>query len=386
MSANTTLHFDIVSGIAGDMSLSLLCGLGLDIAKVTEAINKMTGREIEASIQKVFVNGIESNRLSLNLPHEHVHRTMKDIGEMISSSDLPDVVKADAIGIFQIIAEAEGSIHGQPADKVHFHEVGALDSIFDIVGFAYGKHLLNIDKITSSSPVLGCGLVKCAHGKVPVPAPATLKVLEGVDVKRTDEPNEMTTPTGAAILKYYVKDFGSAYNGKVISSSYSTGTKAFETVPNILRGTIYESEVKTEKITLVETNIDDCSGEVLGSLFESLKDISIDTFITPITGKKNRPSNIVSSICKREDVSKVADILFSETTTAGIRYQDMDRIVMEREFIDVKVKGYDIRVKKLSYGHKVKFSPEWDDCVSVSKELGISALETYDLAKASLIK
>jgi uncharacterized protein (TIGR00299 family) protein len=310
---------------------------------------------------------------------------MKDIREMLKGSGLPDEVIKDAEGIFSIIAEAEGKIHGMPAEEVHFHEVGALDSIFDIVGFAYGKHLLNIDNITSSQPVLGCGLVKCAHGKVPVPAPATLKILEGCDVRRIEEPNEMTTPTGAAILKYYVNDFSNAFSGKVINSAYSTGTKAFEAVPNILRGTLYESAVKTEQISLVETNLDDCSGEIIGSLFDTLKEDSLDVFTTAITGKKNRPAVVVSVLCSTSKVKDVTETLFSHTTTAGVRYQNMNRIIMEREFIDVDVDGEAVKVKKLSYGHKVKYSPEWADCLSAAERKGCAPIEIYEKAKSAAI-
>jgi uncharacterized protein (TIGR00299 family) protein len=385
MHANTTLHFDIVSGIAGDMSLAVLCGLGLDLVQIQQMVKSLTDKDIQITAEDTFVNGIASKRLKIDMPHEHAHRKMSDIREMITNANLPEQVITDAIGIFEIIAKAEGEIHGKSAEDVHFHEVGALDSIIDIVGFAYGKHLLDINNITSSQPVFGTGMVKCVHGKVPVPAPATLKILEGVNVKRTEEPNELTTPTGAAILKYYVKEFSPAFSGEVIASAHSTGTKTLETMSNILRGTLIKSAKSAEQITVAETNIDDCSGEVIGQLFTELKDVSIDVFCTQTIGKKNRPAMLVTVLCKNDQLKDVAAKLFAHTSTAGIRHYTTDRIIMDRSFVNTEIDGQKISVKKLSYENTVKYSPEWDDCVKASMETGNSAMAIYDKAKAKLI-
>jgi uncharacterized protein (DUF111 family) len=230
--------------------------------------------------------------------------------------------------------------------------------------------------------VLGRGLVKCAHGKVPVPAPATLKILEGINVKRTEEPNEMTTPTGAAILKYYVKDFHSSFEGVVKASSYSTGTRVFETVPNILRGTLYCSGSKGEKVAEIKTNIDDCSPEVIASLFETLQAKTIDMTITQAIGKKNRSVSIITILCKPSDVEKISKELFRHTSTAGVRYNVLDRIVMDRNFVTSEVFGKKVNLKKLTFEDITKYSPEWDDCMKVAKETGKSPMEIYDKAKA----
>ncbi|PLX70595.1 MAG: TIGR00299 family protein [Denitrovibrio sp.] len=386
MHADTTLHFDILSGIAGDMSLAILHGLGLNLSEVADIISEMTGKEIKIEPVTVSISGIESFRLKITIPHEHAHRRLGDIKELISKAKLPAEAAKDALGIFSIVAEAEGIVHGKPADEVHFHEVGAIDSILDIVGFAYGKHKLGIKNISSSKPVLGSGFVKCAHGKVPVPAPATLKILEGCEVIRTDEPNELTTPTGAAILKYYIKDFSTAYTGKVLNSAYSTGTMTLKTMPNILRGTLIESAIKNDPVTVIETNIDDSTGEMIGELFSKLNGECIDVFCTSAIGKKNRPSTQVSVLCQRAKVEKIAEILFANSSTAGIRYYNTDRIIMQREFITVKVKGFDVVVKKLTYKGVTKFSPEWDECVSCAKKTGATPMEIYDNAKALAIK
>jgi len=386
MYANTTLHFDITSGIAGDMSLAVLHGLGLDLSEITDIVFKMTEKQVDIDVEKVFINGIEINRLKITMPHEHAHRKMSDIKSMIEKAELPAQVAADAIGIFSIIADAEGVVHGKPANEVHFHEVGALDSILDIVGFAYGIHKLGIKNISASKPVLGSGFVKCAHGKVPVPAPATLKILEGVNVTRTEEPNELTTPTGAAILKYYVKEFSSAYSGKILASAYSTGTLTLETMPNMLRGTLIDTPVICEQITVIETNIDDCSGEVIGSLFDTLLPQSLDFFTTAVTGKKNRPTIHLTILCENDKRDDIAKILFKYTSTAGIRFNKSDRIVMDKAILSTKVSGENVSVKVLTFGDIEKFSPEWDDCVKVAKKLGCAPTIVYDTAKANILK
>lgn len=376
---HATLHFDMIGGISGDMSVGILCGLGLDISEAAAMVSDMTGREISASMEDVSVAGVVCKRLRLDLPHEHAHRTMKDIKAMIEASAFDDGVKRDAIGIFQIIADAEGAVHGKPADHVHFHEVGALDSIFDIVVFAYGVEKLGIKKITATLPVLGTGFVKCAHGVMPVPAPATVKILEGVEIRPSDEPNEMTTPTGASILKYYVKEFGS-FGGKIVKSACSTGTKTFKTVPNMLRGVLLEQK-SAEKLMIIETNIDDCTGEMLGHLFGVLSDVALDVSISSVTAKKNRPAHLVSVLCRAEDVESCAEQLFRHTSTAGVRFYPVDRIVMDREMVSVDVQGVSVAVKKLVYKDIVKLSPEWDSCVSAAEKLGISPMTVYDLAK-----
>lgn len=386
MHANTTLHFDITSGIAGDMSLAVLHGLGLNLSEITDIVYKMTDKKVSINVEDTFINGIKSSRLKIDIPHEHAHRKMDDIKALIAKAELPEQVVNDAMGIFSLIADAEGEIHGKSADEVHFHEVGALDSILDIVGFAYGVYRLGIKKITSTTPILGSGFVKCAHGKVPVPAPATLKILEGVEVIRTDEPNELTTPTGAAILKYYVEDFITAYRGKIVASAYSTGTITLNTMPNILRGTLIESAENVDQITIIETNIDDSTGEQVAHTFDALKDVAIDIFCTQTIGKKNRPAIQISVLCENGKLNEVAEALFAHTSTAGVRYRKTDRIVMDRVIKNVKVDGKQVGVKILSYKDIIKHSPEWEDCKKVAEQIGKTPYEVYDRAKAACLK
>ncbi|MCD8554449.1 nickel pincer cofactor biosynthesis protein LarC [Seleniivibrio sp.] len=380
MSADTTLHFDIVSGISGDMSVGVLCGLGLDIAEAAKLVSDMVGVEIKASVESADVSGVVCGRLRLDLPHEHAHRTMKDIRAMLERSAFSEQVKRDAVGIFQIIADAEGAVHGKSPDDVHFHEVGALDSIFDIAVFAYGVEKLGIKEITSSLPVLGSGMVKMAHGIMPVPAPAVLKILEGVEIAPSYEQTEMTTPTGAAILKYYVKRYG-GLSGKIIKTAFSTGTKTFKTVPNMLRGILIEGAVQ-RGLVMAETSIDDCTGEMMGHLFARLKSIATDITITQSIGKKNRPVFLVNVLCEQDNLEAVARVLFADTSTAGLRYYSVDRIIMDRRMESVDVRGETVHVKVLEYKEIIKYSPEWDDCVAAGEKLNMPAAEVYSAAKA----
>ncbi len=362
------------------MSVGVLCGLGLDISEGAKLVSDMTGVSIGASVEQADVSGVMCGRLKLDLPHEHAHRTMKDIREMLGRSAFSEQVKKDAVGIFQIIADAEGAVHGMDPEKVHFHEVGALDSIFDIAVFAYGVEKLGIKRITSSLPVLGCGFVKMAHGTMPVPAPAVLKILEGVAIAPSSEQTEMTTPTGAAILKYYVKDYGT-FAGKIINTAFSTGTKTFMTVPNMLRGILLE-RVSQSDLVMAETSIDDCTGEMMGRLYELFKGIAHDVTLTQSIGKKNRPVYLLNVLCSRPNLEKVAEILFANTSTAGLRHYPVDRIIMDRHMEETEVLGEKVAVKVLEYGDIKKFSPEWDDCVRVSEKLGMPASKVYEMAKA----
>ncbi|WP_303850085.1 nickel pincer cofactor biosynthesis protein LarC [Seleniivibrio woodruffii] len=384
MSAGTTLHFDIVSGISGDMSVGVLCGLGLDIAEAAKLVSGMVGVDIKASMESADVSGVVCGRLKLDLPHEHAHRTMKDIREMLERSAFSGQVKRDAIGIFQIIADAEGAVHGKSPEDVHFHEVGALDSIFDIAVFAYGVEQLGIKCITSSAPVLGSGMVKMAHGMMPVPAPAVLKILEGIPVAPSSEQTEMTTPTGAAILKYYVKQYG-GFSGKMVKTAFSTGTKTFKTVPNMLRGILIE-DAASGGLVMAETSVDDCTGEMMGHLFARLKSVALDVTVTQTIGKKNRPVFLLNVLCEKENLEAVARVLFAETSTAGLRHYPVERIIMDRRMESADVRGVKVGVKVLEYKDIIKYSPEWDDCVAAGEKLNIPAAEVYSAAKAAFYR
>lgn len=367
--ANRVLYFDIHSGISGDMTLACMIALGADKNIIAEKLSELLNTEINIKIKKVFINGISANQLKLEYFDNAPFRKFSDIKFLINESSLSYAVKQNIIGIFTVIAEAESEVHGMPAESVHFHEVGAMDSIIDIAGFCIALELLHIKSVECSVPTLGRGFVKCQHGMIPVPAPAVLKILKGMQIKRIDEPNEITTPTGAAFLKYFCKNTSYEFNGKILADSYSTGTKTLKTVPNLLRTLIYEiNDAQNDDIIEIKVNIDDGRGENLGFLMDKLlASEALDVSFSPIFMKKNRPAYSLEVLCKKDNFSAVTNIILLNSTTAGFRYIEKKRIVMDRYFENHEYKNVNIAVKVLSYENINKFQPEWSDCVKASE-------------------
>lgn len=314
--------------------------------------------------------------------HSHEHRTFAMIKQMIQSSDLEQRVKDTSIEIFRLIAVAEGKVHNKPMDEVHFHEVGATDSIVDIVGAAICLHYLNVDKVMASSVQVGGGFVRCAHGRMPVPAPATAEILEDVPLKYNVVPFETTTPTGAAILKATVDEYSDQHELVINRIGYGLGFKDFE-IPNILR--VYLGEIKENKSDLeveeqfvMSCNIDDMNSEVYTYVeHELFKQGALDVYKTPIIMKKGRPATKLSVLFKDEDRERLQQILFTETTTAGVRESRVTKYMMKREFVTVTTKYGNVSVKKLFLeGELVKSKAEYEDCLKLAKQhnVGLSVI------------
>lgn len=376
------LYFDIFSGISGDMALSSLISLGVDPKEISDILSKLTDIKINLSIKKIDRHSISANLLEIKTTDDNKrYRNLIDIKNILEKSDLKKEVIENSIKTFEILAVAEASVHNMPIDKVHFHEIGAIDSIVDIVGVSYALDILNINKVESSKPVLGHGTVKTEHGILPLPAPATLRILNGIDVKRIDVEGELTTPTGAAILKANVHEFKNSFNGTIIKEVYSTGNLSFKEIPNLLRTILLDDmtyELYTDKIYQISTNIDDMTGEALGFLLDKLLSVgAYDVTYTQSTGKKNRPTHIMNIILPFNLKDIIIKTIFKYSTTAGIRISEVDRVIMDREFKTIDLFGNSINVKILKYGDIEKVSPEWDDCVSVSKIMDMTPIEVY---------
>ncbi len=379
-----TLYFDIFSGISGDMALSALISLGVDEKEISEILSKLTDIKIDLSVEKIDRHSISANLLKIKTTDDSKrYRNLNDIKNILEDSDLKNEVINNSIKTFDILAVAEASIHNMSVDKVHFHEIGAIDSIIDIVGVSYALDTLNINKVLSSKPVLGHGTVKTEHGILPLPAPATLRILNKIDVKRIDVEGELTTPTGAAILKANVQEFKNSFDGTIIKEVYSTGNLSFKEIPNLLRTILLESgshnnKLYTDKIYQISTNIDDMTGEALGFLLDRLLSVgAYDVTYSQSTGKKNRPTHIINIILPFNLKDIIIKTIFKYSTTAGIRISEVDRVVMNREFKIIDLFGNNINVKILKYGDIEKVSPEWDDCVSVSKIIDMTPIEVY---------
>ncbi|MCK4471294.1 MAG: nickel pincer cofactor biosynthesis protein LarC [Anaerolineae bacterium] len=381
-------YFDCFSGISGNMVLGALldAGLGLDALKEALAGLKVSGYEIKA--RKVLKRYIAGTLVDVKTQEEEVERHLGDILDIIEGSTLPEDVKERAGVIFIRLAETEARVHGVNVEEIHFHEVGGLDAIVDIVGSVVGLKLVGIEEVYSSPLHLGRGFVKCAHGRLPVPSPATMELVKGVPTYGRDIEAELTTPTGAAIITTLAKKFGRAPLMEVKAIGYGAGHRDLP-IPNLLRVSIgkaveptgqgYEEDV----VTLIEANIDDMNPElyehVIGRLFEKG---ALDVFLTPIQMKKSRPAVKLSAIVRAADLSGVLDAFFEETTTLGVRLYEARRKKLSRRSIVVETRYGRVGVKVSKLGDVVKnISPEYEDCRRIALQLGIPLKEVYEEAK-----
>jgi len=312
--------------------------------------------------------------------HEHHHRNLKDIENIINSSDLSEKVKNLSLNMFMRVAEAEAKVHGKTLYEVHFHEVGAIDSIVDIVGAAICLDYLKVDKIMASHVHVGGGFVKCAHGLMPVPAPATVEILKGIPINVGVVQFETTTPTGAAILAENVQEFTSKIDFSIKKIGYGIGHRDLD-IPNVLRVYLGEdnSLEKIEEQYILETNIDDMNPEFYGYIEEKLFDAgALDVFKTPIFMKKGRPGIKLSVLISEKIEKDILDIVFEETTSIGVRKYKVEKIMLNREFSKVETQYGEVTIKKSYYkGDLVKYKPEYEECKKIAKENNITMEKVY---------
>ena len=381
-------YFDCFSGISGNMVLGALldAGLGLDALKEALAGLKVSGYEIEA--RKVKRKGIAGTLVDVRASEGEVGRSLGDVLKIIEESDLPEDVKERAGAIFTRLAEAEARVHGVNVEEIHFHEVGGVDAIVDVVGSVIGLKLLGIEEIYSSPLHLGKGFVECAHGILPVPAPATLELVKGVPVYGWDIEAELVTPTGAAIITTLAKDFGHVPPMEVEAIGYGAGHRDLP-IPNLLRVSIgkaleprehgYEEDV----VTVVEANIDDMNPEFYEHVMARLFDRgALDVFLTPIQMKKGWPAVKLSALVKEADLDEMLNAFFEETTTLGVRLYQARRRKLARENVLVETKYGKVSVKVGKLGDIVKnVSPEYEDCRRIAEREGIPLKEVYEEAR-----
>ena len=322
--------------------------------------------------------------------HDHVHRSYKDIKNIIKKSHISDEAKLLSIAVFDRLAIAEGEIHGVPVDDVTFHEVGAIDSIVDIVGFAICLDMIGADLMYVSSINVGGGMVKSRHGLLPVPAPATLELLKGMPMHSSGIYGELTTPTGAAILAAFFDPCPKFPSLSVEKIGYGLGKRDYE-FPNCLRISLGEAEHKdngADRVSIIESNIDDMGGEFFGFLMEKLlQRNALDVWFTPIYMKKNRPAVKLSVMCKESDLKYLSEIIFKETTTIGVRSYTVARTVLNREFIKVDTKYGEVTLKVSSgSGIFAKAVPEYEDCRKLAIKADVPLIEVYDAAMKAFDK
>jgi len=378
-------YLDCMSGVSGDMLLGALVDAGADLAAIQVGIDSLGLPSCRLDAQEVKKKGFRAVKVNVLHEPEHKHRHLHHITDMIVASQLSLPQKELAKRIFTRLGEAEAKVHGTTIQKVHFHEVGAVDSIADIVGSAIGLDLLGIERVFCSPVPTGGGFVEIAHGRVSVPAPATAELLQGVPLAPSSVQAELTTPTGAAIVTTVAESFGGLPAMRIERIGYGAGTRDLESQANLLRLIVGQTDeqVESDQVWILETNLDDVSGEVIGHTTALLMDAgALDVYTTAIQMKKNRPAVMVSVICRADDVSQLEAILFRETTTLGVRRWPASRHTLPREACQVETPWGPIAGKLATGpGGKVRFSPEYDACRRIAVEHRVPLADVYDAAR-----
>ncbi len=380
-----TAYFDCFAGASGDMILGSLLDAGLELNALKKELIKISLQGYEIHAEKSTKKSISGTRFHVDVTHDHHHRTLKDIRKIIEESALQDTVKQRCLNIFTRLAEAEGKVHNKSKDDIHFHEVGAVDSIIDIVGTAIGLELLGIQKVLSSRVHVGTGTLECAHGTLPVPPPATTELLKNVPIHSTGIENELVTPTGAAILTTLSERFGPLPSMTIETTGYGLGGRDLE-IPNLLRVIIGQEsgDASQDIVQLIETNIDDMNPQFYEHIMESLfAQGAKDVFLTPIIMKKNRPGVVLSVLASPEKIVELTGVIFQETTTLGVRISEIKkRTVLDREIRKIDTPWGEARVKiRTVNGGQKTAAPEYDDCKRLAQKHHIPIREVYDFIK-----
>jgi len=453
-----TLYLDLISGLAGDMFIGALLDLGVDAGKLERELKKLKLEGYHLHVSRGQKSSIAGVKFDVHLahdpdpghdpaahmhetacgmlvhdhvhgdepapephphhddPHDHAHshdpghkhghedqRNFTQIKQLISDSKLSAWVKQKSLAVFQRIAEAEGTIHGLPPGEVHFHEVGAVDSIVDIVGAAVALELLGKPRVIASPVVEGTGWIRCAHGRFPVPAPATLAILgaRGIGITQCAEPHELVTPTGAALLAEFAESFGPMENLVAGKIGFGLGTRDHQTRPNVLRAVLGSQgraagggkpasapaasvDWETDRVAVLETNLDDCTGEILGAFMETaLAAGALDVFHTPIQMKKNRPGVLLTVLCSEAEADKFAALMLRETTAFGVRQTIAERRKLRREFAEAGTKFGKVTVKLGRFGGKlVQAAPEFESVKKAALRAGAPVKKVFEAAAA----
>jgi hypothetical protein len=378
-------YFDCFSGASGDMILGSLIDAGLSLQQLREELKKLRIPTVHLKAKKVLKGEISATQVIVEGKGEkRSHRSLKELLKIIERSSVRTEIKEKSKEIFKRIASVEARIHQTSMEEVHFHELGGLDSIVDIVGSVWGLRQLRIEKIYVSKVNVGTGFVKCEHGILPVPAPATLSLMEGKPIYSSGVERELLTPTGAAILATLGSEFGSMPLMKVRQFGYGAGRDDLPH-PNLLRLIIGTSESTTgkEKVVVIETNIDDMNPQFYDYVMERLLAMEVlEVFITPILMKKNRPGHLLTIICPSAKLPSVTKFLLRETTTLGLRWHEEERTKTAREILTRETKYGKIRFKLAKWeGKVVNFSPEYEDCKRLALEKKVPLKEVFEEAK-----
>lgn len=377
-------YFDCFSGISGDMIIGALIDLGLDFNFLKKELEKLDLKNYKLQTKKIIKNGISATKFDVIAENKYnEERNIKGINHLIYNSKLDNETKDKIKKIFHKIAAAESKIHSKPIGKIHFHEIGAIDTMIDVAGAVIGLKKLDIGKIYCSRLNVGAGFVEFSHGKYPIPAPATAEILKNVPIYHNNIEAELVTPTGAAIITSFAEKFGEMPVMEVEKIGYGAGTKNLEQ-PNVLRVFIGNLEKDgNETINVIETNIDNMNPEIYPFVIDKLMENgALDVYLTNIIMKKGRPAIKLTVLCEIRDTEKLARVIFDETTTLGIRIFRAERKILQREIKIIKTKYGNVRVKISKLNDEIKnISPEYEDCVKIAKKNKVSLKKVYGEVK-----
>jgi hypothetical protein len=389
-------YFDCFSGISGDMTLGALIHLGVPLPWLKETIGRLPLAGFDITVSDVAYNGIRAKRVTVDALGDHHHRHYTDIRELIGKSPLPDAVKATALSVFKRLAEAEAGVHGCTPEEVHFHEVGAVDAIVDVVGTALGLHHLGVTAASAAPVPTGRGFVDCRHGRLPVPAPATAALLQGVPVYGTDIEFELTTPTGAAIITTLAETFGPQPPMSVRGVGYGAGSRDLKPGPNLLRVMIGDpvprqvqpdGDLLQDKVVVAETSIDDMNPELFEFVMERLfAEGALDVVLIPVQMKKNRPAVLVQALCREDRLQAVVRCILTETTSLGVRCFEAGRFMLPRSAETIDTSFGKVAVKRVcSPQGEVRRVPEYAECrrIALAHELPIRVVYERVTAEAN---
>ena len=386
-----TLYFDCFAGASGNMILGGLAALGIDRDDLVRQLESISPVDFEIEFTDVRRSGIAAVHAKVMVPDENNHRHLRDIEKIIDESSVSETVKKRSKAIFRRLAEAEAKVHGVSAEQIHFYEVGAMDAIIDIVGSCIGFEMLGIERFLCSKIHVGSGFIDIAHGKFPVPPPAVTELLQGVPFYSTEITGELATPTGVAIITTLCEEFGSSAEITIDRTGYGAGTREYDNFPNALRLMVGETDraaiaKSSDRLILMETNIDDISPQILGFVMErAFEKGALDCWFTPIQMKKNRPAAMLSILCDDKNRSALTELVYTETTTLGIRVRAVERECLEREIVRVNTDfgEIDVKIGKLN-GRVVNAMPEYDQVRRIALENGVAFRIVQDAALSAI--
>lgn len=377
-------YIDCYAGVSGDMLLGAITDAGIRLKDIKQGLDGLPVKGYVIKEEKVKRSFLQATKVTVQIKKDKALRRWRDIEQIINKADLPQKIKEKGLNIFKSLFKAEGVVHGLPYNEVHLHEIGAIDCLVDIFGTLIGFHLLGIDKVFSTPVNLGSGTISTEHGIMPVPTPAVIEILKDSPVYSSGPVYELTTPTGAAIIREVVDEFRKMPLMNLISTGYGAGSNDFDSFPNVLRIIVGKAQEAHETImednidgvTVIETNIDDMNPQVYEYLFERLFEAgAIDVFLTQVIMKKGRPGILLSILCDEKKRDEIAEILFRETTTLGLRFYKTSRMVLEREIRDGHYNGNRIKVKVSRFNDYEKANPEYEDCKRLAKQKGIPLID-----------